>query len=216
MRRRFAWIAVLVLLLLPLPGRWGIFTQILPIAAVSWIYWRRGAGLDGAGLGNPRGGWARCVLTALWLASLLYAVEAVTIRPLAGLVFPQPKDLSLFEPIKGDLTTLLVFLGFMWVTAAFGEEYVWRGFVLRELAGEHRRNGPALVASALLFGMAHAYQGPRGVAEAVGGGLLLGIVYLSSGRSSVWLVALVHGVQNTISFVAIYFDVYDKIHFLSS
>ena len=70
----------------------------------------------------------------------------------------------------------------------------------------------AVVISAVLFGSAHAFQGPRGVVEKMLDGLIIGTVYVRSGRSSIWLVVLVHGLQNTISFVAIYFDAYELVN----
>jgi len=208
-----------VLALLPFQGRWGILKDVLPIVAVVWLYRRSGHSLRRAGLARPAQGWWLCVGYALLLAIGLYALEVVTTKPLARLLFDQPKDLSVFAPMKGNLPMLLGYLGAMWLIAALGEEYVWRGFVLREIAESASRLRYrwvlAIMASSLLFGLIHYYQGPRGVFETVAGGLMLGTVYVLSGRSSIWLVVLIHGFQNTISFVAIYFDAYYSINFLS-
>jgi hypothetical protein len=56
---------------------------------------------------------------------------------------------------------------------------------------------------ALLFGLGHAYQGITGVVEAALCGVLYGALYLASGRN-LWLPIMVHGVENTTSFVLIY------------
>lgn len=153
------------------------------------------------------------------LAIALYCLEVVTTKPLARFLFEQPKDLSLFEPIQGDLPMLALYLTFMWLLAGFGEEFVWRGFVLREIGQSSTRLQHqwifATLLSALLFGLIHSYQGPRGVFETAISGIVAGAIYVRSGRSSIWLVVFVHGFQNTISFVAIYFDVYYVINFLS-
>lgn len=200
----------------PFPGRWAILQQALPILLVARFYWVSGYSAATAGLSRPRQGWARCVAQSIVLAGVLYGLEAVTVGPLVRLLSDEPKDLSLFEPIKGNLGMLFVYLAFMWVLAAFGEEFLWRGFLLREIAerGSSWRlaTAAAVVFTAVLFGLAHFYQGPRGVVEKTLGGLILGSVYVGSGRSSIWLVVLVHGLQNTISFVAIYFDVYDLLN----
>jgi membrane protease YdiL (CAAX protease family) len=147
---------------------------------------------------------------------VIYGMEAEAVAPLVRIVSDQPKDLSLFEPMRGDIGMLLVYLAFMWPLAAFGEEFLWRGFLLRELAERtaHWRYSTALalLSTALLFGLAHSYQGPRGVVEKTLGGLLFGAVYVGSGRSSIWLVVLIHGLQNTISFVAIYLDAYHLLN----
>lgn len=208
--------AVAALGVTPFPGRWAILQQALPVLLVAVFYWRRGDSIDGAGLGRPPQGWVRCFGQAFMLAVVLYGVEALTVGPLARLVSDEPKDLTLFDPIQGDLEMLALYLGFMWLFAAFGEEFIWRGFLLRGIVESARparwSSGLAVLVSAVLFGAAHAFQGPRGVVEKTLGGLILGGVYVYSGRSSIWLVVLVHGVQNTISFVAIYFDAYDSVN----
>lgn len=200
----------------PFPGRWAILQQLLPILLVARFYRTNGYSINRAGLGRPPQGWARCISQSVLLAVALYGVEAVVVAPLVRLVSDEPKDLSLFDPIKADLGMLVMYLAFMWVLAAFGEEFLWRGFLLREIAeraaGWRFSTWMALALSAVLFGAAHFYQGPRGVVEKTLGGLILGGVYVGSGRSNLWLVVLVHGLQNTISFVAIYFDAYDLLN----
>ena len=218
---RSLWTCLVVvgLALAPFSGRWGVLKDVLPILAVGLFYWRVRAPLARAGLGRPPRGWLRCFGLGLLLAVLLYGLEVVTTKPLARLLFEQPKDLSLFEPIQGNLSMLALYLTFMWMLAAFGEEFVWRGFVLRKIGQSSTRfRHPwvfATIVSALLFGLIHYYQGPRGIFETAIAGIVTGAIYVRSGRSSIWLVVFVHGFQNTISFVAIYLDAYYVINFLS-
>jgi len=55
----------------------------------------------------------------------------------------------------------------VWVQAAFGEELVFRGFLLTRLelvlAGGLSATAMALVGQALLFGVPHWYLGPRAI-----------------------------------------------------
>jgi membrane protease YdiL (CAAX protease family) len=207
------------LAVVPLPGRWAILQQALPVLLVALYYWRNDYSLQRSGLGRPPQGWPRCIGLGIVLAVALYVFEAVTVDPLTRLVSDDPKDLSLFEPIQGDLAMLAIFLAFMWVFAAFGEEFLWRGFLLREIAERTERwrfaSARGVLVTAVLFGSAHAYQGLSGVVEKTLSGILIGAVYVRSGRSSIWLVVIIHGIQNTISFVAIYFDVYGLLHAFS-
>jgi len=209
-RSLWACLVVVGLALAPFPGRWGVLKDLLPILVVGLFYWRARATPERAGLGRPPHGWLPCLGLGLLLAVAIYGLEVVTTKPLARLLFEEPKDLSLFEPIQGDLSTLALYLTFMWMLAAFGEEFVWRGFVLREIGQSFTRlRHPwvfATIVSALLFGLIHYYQGPRGVFETAISGIVTGIIYVRSGRSSIWLVVFIHGFQNTISFVAIYLD----------
>ena len=70
------------------------------------------------------------------------------------------------------------------LSAGIGEEWVFRGFVLHlltetwpELAG-----WAVLLVAAAVFGMAHAYQGWRGVLATAVVGLLLSVLYLGTGN----------------------------------
>ncbi len=209
-------LVVVAAAVVPFPGRWALLQQIIPIALVGVLYWRRRVSRTEAGLGRPEGGWLRCILLALILAPAIYAIKALTVMPIAHWLAPEPKDLSAFAALEGSLPTLALYLAFMWPLAAFGEEFFWRGFLLRGVGwtsalGRHSW-WLGVVVTAALFAAAHAYQGPRGVLEKFAGGLMIGGLYLWSGRSSIWLVVLVHGIQNTISFVTLYGGFYDLIN----
>ena len=76
------------------------------------------------------------------------------------------------------------------LTAGICEEVLFRGFVLWALAQVTPTWWQAGLVQALLFGLAHAYQGPRGVfLTFVVGAFLTGIVWISG---SLWPAMLVH------------------------
>jgi membrane protease YdiL (CAAX protease family) len=75
------------------------------------------------------------------------------------------------------------------VTAGICEEVLFRGFViwyLRELVPVI----PAVLVASLLFGMAHAYQGTRGIGQTALVGLGMAILYVVSG--SLWVPMFLH------------------------
>lgn len=81
--------------------------------------------------------------------------------------------------------------------AAFGEEIAYRGFLvwyLNALAGLTA----AALASSLIFGIAHGYQGKLGMAFATLAGLVLAGAYILSG--SLLLVLWMHASYNVASF----------------
>jgi len=57
----------------------------------------------------------------------------------------------------------------------------------------------ALVGSSLIFGLVHWVEGPLGIANTFAMGLLLGGVYLRSGRN-LWITIIAHGLANSIRF----------------
>ena len=61
----------------------------------------------------------------------------------------------------------------------------------------------ALVLQAMIFGLAHAYQGASGILGSALNGLIFGTVTLAA-RRSIWPAALAHGINNTIGILALY------------
>ncbi len=134
-------------------------------------------------------------VTTPWISSL-FGVE------------PSYSDLRV---IQGNLTYLLIFLGLNWTLAAFGEEICWRGFLMQRLARLFGDSSAAWVVSLLLvsgiFGWVHSEQGISGAVQESLSGLLLGALFLATGRNlAVPIVA--HGVSNTVAFVLIYLGCY--------
>ena len=65
----------------------------------------------------------------------------------------------------------------------------------------------AALASSVLFGVIHTYQGVSGVIATGLTGLVFAAVYLGSGRN-LWPAVIAHGVLDTAGLVMIYFGVY--------
>jgi membrane protease YdiL (CAAX protease family) len=80
------------------------------------------------------------------------------------------------------------------LAAGFCEETVFRGYLLRQLRALTGRPLVAVVLQAAAFGLAHAYQGTRAVAEIVGIGLLFGLV--AWWRKSLIPVMLAHAAMD--------------------
>ncbi|MGO9717436.1 MAG: CPBP family intramembrane glutamic endopeptidase [Steroidobacteraceae bacterium] len=148
---------------------------------------------------------------ALAWSAALYVAAALTkilvIDPLGKVLGWPPLDLSRFSKLPGNAVLLAGFLLLAWVQAAFGEELVFRGFLLTRLdlllGGGISAAATAVVGQALLFGVGHWYLGLRGVTTAGITGLILGVVYLCDGRNLVPLIGA-HGLADSLSLIAIY------------
>jgi membrane protease YdiL (CAAX protease family) len=165
------------------------------------------AGWSAMGMGRPRS-WLITIGLAVGVFVLTLVVAGTLQAVLMTLMPPEDApDLSRFEALEGNLPMLLVSLAGVWVTAAFGEEMLVRGFMMNRLAqvfGATRAAWiGALVVSSVLFGLMHVYQGPVGVILTGSVGLLFGAVYLLV-RRNLWVTILAHGFVDTLSFVAIY------------
>jgi len=120
-------------------------------------------------------------------------------------------DLETFRALHGNLKLTLIFIALAWALAAFGEEMVYRGYLMNRVADLLNRTRAAWIISLIAvhvgFGLAHAYQGVTGIIDEGFMGVLLGIIYLRTGRNlAVPIIA--HGVADSIDFVLIFLGKY--------
>jgi membrane protease YdiL (CAAX protease family) len=198
-------VAVLAVGLLGLP----VFGQLAVITAVALAWWRlvaRGESWRSVGLRKPNG-WRRAVLAVVLLYFLVVALVLAIVNPLGEALDWPPLNLSAFEDLRGDAVRLAATLLLVWTTVAFGEELLFRGFLLSRIerligAGTAATAG-AVVAQAALFGAGHASLGIRGVATAAVVALVYGAWYAFRDRN-LWPLIIAHGITDTITLTAVY------------
>jgi membrane protease YdiL (CAAX protease family) len=123
-------------------------------------------------------------------------------------------NLSDFRPLVGNVPLLLVALAANWTLAAFGEEMVYRGYLMDRVAllgaGTPTAWVVSLLAVSAVFGWGHVDQGLTGQLQAGIDGLLLGLLYLGN-RRNLTLPIVAHGVSNTLAFLLIYLGHYPGV-----
>jgi membrane protease YdiL (CAAX protease family) len=142
---------------------------------------------------------------------LMEAFELFVSQPLLVKFLGKNPDLEDFRPLIGNLKVTLLFIALAWILAALGEEMVYRGYLMNRVADLFNRTRRAWLISLIVvhvgFALAHAYQGLTGAIDEGLMGLLLGLIYLRTGRNlAVPIVA--HGVADTIDFVLMFFGKY--------
>lgn len=187
-----------VLCALPYIGFASIISPFLIIMALLWL---RGNTWSKLGLGRPTS-WKSTIAIGVIFGVFFYVLESYFIGPfIANLVHADP-DVSVFNPIKGNVPYLIGYLLNTWTSAAFVEEMIFRGYLMNRLADlfgyKHLGWTLAILLQAALFGLAHTYQGLSGILSAGTYGILSGLLYLGSKRN-LWICALAHGVVDTIS-----------------
>ena len=180
--------------------------MLLLIGVATLLLRRRGEGWRALGLARPAS-WRRVAgLVALGYvgAILVNAVCVLAIFPAFGLKLP---NISVLGAIKGDPGAYLYWLVVGWVSAAVGEELMFRGFLwsrLERLFGGGRAGVFAgLVVQGALFGTVHIYQGLGGAIATAGLGLVLGGVCLA-GRRNMAANMLLHALIDTVSLTALF------------
>ena len=95
------------------------------------------------------------------------------------------------------------------VTAGWGEETMYRGFLFERLgkllgSGVAARTSIVLITSAL-FGLAHySVQGLAGMEQAIMTGLVFGATFAVSGR--IWMVMIAHAAYDLAAYAIIYWN----------
>lgn len=154
--------------------------------------------------------WAAAALGAA-VGAAIETFQLLVTQPLVASLTGRPPDLSDFAALRGNLPATLGMVALLWPLAAFGEELVWRGYLLNRAAGLCGGGKWAWLWSAVLvsavFGLAHADQGVTGVAVEGIAGALLAAVYLLHGRNLAAPI-MAHGTANTIDMVLLYLGKY--------
>ena len=137
--------------------------MILALAAV-WVTSKmRGCSWSEYGLARPKS-WVRTILMGIGM-TIVFLVAATL---LSQLIKTPEADLSRFAPLHGNLPNLIINVVALWFTAGFLEEFLWRGYLMNRLIDLQGKNTKlawaiSLIGSAIIFGLAHAYQGLPGV-----------------------------------------------------
>ena len=180
---------------------------ILVVLAIISMRWRERAWRwPSLGFKRPVS-WTYIVSIALAAAALRLILGAFVIEPLTSHFWPPIKAPSDVNDIRGHLTAVLMYLPVVWVFAGLGEEIGYRGYLLNRMAealgGTRLADVIAVLGSAVLFGFGHYYKGAAGILDSGIAGVILGTVYLISGRN-LWACVLAHGFIDTFSVLAAY------------
>lgn len=187
------------------PGFWLIFANAVVITSIVLLN-KQVAGWKWSelGFGKPALWWHPVIAAAGIFAAVLLLSQYV--KPFF-MDFATPPDISHLFGIQGNLPNLILALVLVWITAAILQELVFRAFLINALDLLLGRNSwspwVAVLISAVIVGLMHAWQGIGGILMTACIGLIFGIAYLLNGRRIPGII-LAHGIIDTISLVSIY------------
>jgi uncharacterized protein len=199
-------VAVGTFVQLPVNMRMGFVLDAIGklfLIAVGWGLIRlRGERLADIGLKKPAS-WLQTIALGIVMAAIIFM--AIYFSEKAGF----RRDLSKFQAVQGNLELTIYAVCYAFIGAGLYEEFMFRGFLMQGLAMCFGASRGAWIAACIiqgaLFGAAHAYQNPLGIAITGTLGILLGIIVLVSGRN-LWLVIIGHGLYDASRFVLFYFQ----------
>ena len=189
-RQGIAWVANIVMLL------------------IIWLGLRlRGQNLKHFGLSFKSFN-MRSVLTSLivFIAAVSgFILGAIIMANIVGI--PESADMSTYNYLKGNLPMLLVALLAVFIVSSFGEEIIYRGFLITrisEIGGNSKFwLNIAVLVSSIIFGLVHFEWGLMGIGQTGCMGLALGISYLVFKRN-LWPLILAHAYMDAILMIQMY------------
>lgn len=211
--RLLAVIEIFLALLIPVGGLVGIipFSSTPFLLLFGWLMlWLRGIGWRDLGLRRPAS-WPWTLVMGVAIGIAYQYLSLYVVEPLIARLTGNLPDVSQFAPLIGNKFFLFISILISWTLAAFGEELAFRGYLMNRIAdlvGSSPRGWAISVALvSALFGIVHLYQGASGMIAITLTGLLLGGLYLATGRN-LWLPIIVHGVNDTLGFLLIFLGKY--------
>jgi membrane protease YdiL (CAAX protease family) len=210
--RKSNWLAFLEFLIVALifyadSRGWILFSKTPELLLLGWISLRvRGLRWRDVGLTRYRA-WPATIAIGVGLGLLAEGFQLLVTQPILSKLLGKQPDLELFRMLTGNIKMTALFIALSWTLAAFGEEMVWRGYLMNRVADVGGRTPRAWVVSLVIvhivFGTAHGYQGLTGLIEEGIGGLLLGLMYLGTGRN-LCVPIIAHGLGDTIDMILIF------------
>ncbi|MGZ8350218.1 MAG: CPBP family intramembrane glutamic endopeptidase [Allosphingosinicella sp.] len=199
--RGFGPIALLAFVLIYLGN--SLFAPLSALLVLLWAWWS-GTPWRDIGFGRPRS-WAVALLGGILFGIAFKLLMKTVVMPLLG----APPTNAAFSYLIGNTAALPAAIYLMVVTAGFGEETFFRGFLFERLGrlfGAAPARRAAIVAvTALWFGLEHvAVQGLAGFQQATIVGLAFGTIYAAIGR--LWFLIAAHAAFDLTALAIIYLD----------
>jgi len=141
------------------------------------------------------------------VAGLLFAFYYFILLPGVGKLTGQSIDFTPFRSLEGDFIAVLSVIPVIWISAAFGEEIIWRGYLMRQFLRFFGSSSVSIALNILLlgviFGYMHSYQGITGMIITGIIGMIIGFIYYKR-NYDLWFTIAVHGYFDTIALLVLY------------
>lgn len=149
----------------------------------------------------------------MFLLSLLVFVLAVAGFIIGSIIManitgiPESANMSGYDYLKDNIGMLLLTLGGVYIVSSFGEEVIYRAFLINRISefGQETKKATiiAVILSSIIFGLVHYEWGPMGIVQTGFMGLALGICYIKLKRR-LWILILAHAYMDTILMLQMY------------
>ena len=140
------------------------------------------------------------------LAVAAYVLGTMVMANITGM--PQQADMSNYSYLQNNLPLLIVSLLGVYIVSSFGEEVIYRAFLMNRISelGFNGKTGKILVVliSSMIFGLVHFQWGITGIVATFFMGLVMGIAYLKY-RKNLWILVWAHVYMDTMLLVPLFY-----------
>jgi membrane protease YdiL (CAAX protease family) len=139
------------------------------------------------------------------LAVAGFIVGSIIMANITGI--PEGANMTGYDYLKDNIGLLALTLAGVYIVSSFGEEVIYRGFLINRISqiGNDSRKATiiAIILSSIIFGLIHYTWGPMGMVQTGFMGLVLGICYIKLKRR-LWILILAHAYMDTILMIQMY------------
>ena len=136
-----------------------------------------------------------------------YMLGTLVMASISGM--PESADMGVYAYLHNNIFMLIFTLAGVYVVSSFGEEVVYRAFLINRITelGLDSKYGKmgAVLFSAVIFGLVHFEWGPTGMVSTGLMGLVFGICYLKL-KKKLWILVLAHAYLDTILLVQVFLN----------
>ncbi len=144
-------------------------------------------------------------LLVLILAMAGFILGSIIMANITGI--PEGSNMSGYDYLKDNFGMLILTLGGVYIVSSFGEEVIYRAFLINRISelGQTTKKATiiAVILSSIIFGLVHYEWGPMGIVQTGFMGLALGICYIKLKRR-LWILILAHAYMDTILMIQMY------------
>ncbi|PRX57806.1 hypothetical protein CLV81_1819 [Flagellimonas meridianipacifica] len=202
-------VALLLCVALYFLGYFQVLFAALIVIAASGIEYGRGL-FTSLGFQRHRLKALNLLVVAPLVAGVMFALYLYVLIPGITYLTGQPIDFSAFKVYEGKLPAILGLFVYIWASAAFGEEILFRGYLMRQFIKFFGDSRIALILNIILlsavFGWIHAYQGITGqIITGIIGTTMATIFHFR--KYDLWFCIAIHGFFDTIALVFMYYGI---------
>lgn len=199
-------IAIIICYILYLSGYFQMIIAALILLLASAIEYKKDA-FRSLGFQRKRINIKSLLIIAPLLGIAIFLFYGYVILPIVTYITGQPIDYSELEVYKGNLPAILSLLVYVWLSAAFAEEIVFRGYLMKQFTKFFGSSKISLIINIVifgfLFGWIHAYQGISGQILTGITGIILALIFHFR-KNDLWFNIAVHGFIDTVALVYLF------------